>query len=61
MKLANLLTPEEIMALVGIGRNTFQLMLAKGQLPEGTMIGNRRYWLKPVIEKWISKGCKKPV
>lgn len=61
MKIANLLAPKEASAMIGISRNTFALMEAKNQLPVHTMIGNRKYWSKSVLEKWISGGCKKPV
>jgi len=61
MKIATLLAPEEVSALMGISRNTFALMLAKNQLPVHTMIGNRKFWSRSVLEKWISSGCKKPV
>lgn len=60
MKNANLLKPEEAAKLLGISRNTFSLMIAKNQLPAPAMIGNRKFWPKKELEKWISSGCKKP-
>jgi len=60
MKNANLLKPEEAAKLLGISRNTFSLMVAKNQLPLPSMIGNRKFWPKKELEKWISCGCKKP-
>lgn len=60
MKNASLLKPEEAAKLLGISRNTFSLMVAKNQLPLPSMIGNRKFWPKKELEKWISSGCKMP-
>lgn len=56
MKNENLLRPEAAAKLIGVSPNTFSLMLAKNQLPAPVMIGQRRFWLKAILNNWIKDG-----
>jgi len=56
MKNENLLNSKEATKMIGVSRNTFELMQAKSQLPAPIMIGKRRYWHKGILKAWIKSG-----
>jgi len=56
MKNESLLKPEQAAEMIGVSRNTFELMQAKSQLPAPIMIGKRRFWLKAILKSWIAGG-----
>jgi predicted DNA-binding transcriptional regulator AlpA len=56
MKNENLLRPEAAAKLIGVSPNTFSLMQAKSQLPAPVMIGQRKFWLKAILNDWIAGG-----
>lgn len=58
MKNTGLMKPEEAARLLGVSRNTFNLMLAKNQLPTPVMVGNRKFWHTDTFKAWIKSGFK---
>lgn len=56
MKNNNLLKPQDAASLIGVSPNTFQLMIAKGQVPAPIMVGMRKFWNKSILKAWSEAG-----
>ena len=53
-----LITPEEAMQLLGVGRNRMYETLLKDQTFPSMKIGNRYYINKEKLQSWINEKCK---
>lgn len=53
-----LLTPEEAMTILGVGRNTMYEVLLKDETFPCMRIGNRYYINRDKLQTWIDKSCK---
>jgi prophage regulatory protein len=48
-----MLTLEQVLKLVPVGRNTLMRMIDRGEFPRGNFISpNKRIWYEDVIQSW---------
>lgn len=52
-----LITPEEAMKLLGVGRNRMYETLLKNKTFPSMKIGNRYYINKEKLQSWINEQC----
>lgn len=48
-----ILTTEDLMAVLRVSRRTLDDYLAKNKLPKHFRIGRRVYWHREVVEAWL--------
>lgn len=51
--MARLLTADEVTAMLGVSRRTFETMIAKNKAPPHIKIGRLRRWRHPDVEAWV--------
>lgn len=46
------LTKDELATRLGLSTRQLEMLVSRGELPEGTRIGRHLFWLEAVAEMW---------
>lgn len=57
-KSPNLLTKEQVCAMLRVSPRTLGYMKAQGRFPQGVRIGKRDYWEKRAVIRWQAMQCE---